>query len=203
MVSGPVTVAVVISGCVGIYISRTCSTDILGFGSGSGCPSNTNSRSSVVTVSGMETLPSVHSWIGCLPLNHWPVLLGSSCFAAQRLRAAQLICLSTRAAESPQFWVCRRRPLPWGLPSARSWRRRFWPSTCSYCVRQSLSRHPRFPHWPDQRWPEAGYGTRRIEAGHLRVSHQSLLLFQSARSVLSGLSRPRPESQRPHLCVNT
>src|ERR1700739_3620737 len=96
-------VALVISGYVGIYISRTCSTDMLGFGSGSGWPSNTNSRSSVVAVTGMETLPPVHSWIGCLSLNHWPVLLGSLCLAAQRLRAAVLSCLSTRAAESAQF----------------------------------------------------------------------------------------------------
>src|SRR6185437_15183475 len=44
--SGPVTVAVVISGCAGIYISRTCSTAMPGLGSGSTFPSNTNSRSS-------------------------------------------------------------------------------------------------------------------------------------------------------------
>src|SRR5579859_5817000 len=56
MGSGPVTVAVVISGCAGMYISRTCSTDMFGFGSGSRRPSNTNSRSRVETFTDMAVI---------------------------------------------------------------------------------------------------------------------------------------------------
>ena len=59
----PKSRVLVISGCVGMYISRTCSTDILGFGSGSGCPSNTNSRSRVVTFTDIVGLPPANSEI--------------------------------------------------------------------------------------------------------------------------------------------
>src|SRR5205823_89267 len=93
-----------------MYISRTCSTDMFGLGSGSGCPSKTNSRSSLVTVTGMVGLPP-RRW---LLIDHSVVprcqkLPENQCSVSRRPQAVLLKDLSTTAARFHPL-ACH---LPW------------------------------------------------------------------------------------------